>query len=274
MHRVGVYNYMLADSHCHLDRLDLSSYNGDLNKALVMAQTKDVEYILCPGIDLENFPNILKIIETNNNIFGAVGVHPTEKTVRMPSLQELITLGLHKKVVGIGETGLDFYYANDEVQRERQRGLFKLHIQAAKALNKPLIVHSRDAEADITKTLVDENAAIVGGVMHCFTGSQALAEKMLELGFYISFSGIVTFRNAQPLREIAKNMLLEKMLIETDSPYLAPVPIRGKSNEPAYLHYIAEFIAKLRGMSYESFAAQTTENFLRFCGLVVPPGIN
>ena len=258
---------MLTDSHCHLDRLDLTPYDGNLNKAIIAARSKDVGYILCPGISIENFSSVLKIAETDEKIFAAVGLHPTEKNAHIPSLEELITLGQNKKVVCIGETGLDFYYGNDETQREHQRQLFKLHIQAAKALNKPLIVHSRDAEADIIQLLTEKEVGKARGVMHCFTGTQKLAEKMIELGFYISFSGIVTFKNADALREIAKNVPLDKILIETDSPYLAPVPVRGKSNEPSYLHYIAEFIAKLKNITYESFAMQTTENFLRFCDL-------
>jgi TatD DNase family protein len=255
---------MLADSHCHLDHLDLTPYNGDLLLAIAAARAKDVKYILCPGVDIENFSNILKIAENNNNIYAAVGVHPSEKDSRKPSLDELITLGQNSKVIGIGETGLDFYCTSHELEREQQRKLFKLHIQAAKALNKPLIVHARDAEVDIIKLLASEKAITVGGVMHCFTGSSAFAEKAIELGFYVSFSGIVTFRTAQALREIAKNIPLDKILIETDAPYLAPVPVRGKPNEPIYLHYIAEFMAELRSMSYEVFAAQTTANFLRF----------
>lgn len=256
---------MLADSHCHLDCLDLTPYDGDLRKAIAAARAKDVNYILCPGLDIERFPDILKIVETNNNLFAAVGLHPTEKDSREPSLDELLSLGQNKKVVAIGETGLDFYYAIDEFQRQRQKKLFRLHIQAAKALNKPLIVHARDAEADVIELLIEEQAVTAGGVMHCFTGSNAFAEKVMELGFYVSFSGIVTFRKAESLREIAKNLPLKKMLIETDAPYLAPVPVRGKPNEPSYLHYIAEFIAELRGIPYEAFAAETTTNFLRFC---------
>jgi TatD DNase family protein len=255
---------MLADSHCHIDRLDLKPYIGNLQQALAAARKKNVGYILCPGINLEGFPQILDIVATDTHLFAAVGVHPTEKEARKPTLNELLEYGQHKKVVGIGETGLDFYYGDDETKHAQQKELFSLHIQAAKELNKPLIVHSRDADTEIVQMLSQEKTR---GVMHCFTGTQALAEKMLSLGFYISFSGIVTFRNAQSLREIAKSMPLEKMLIETDAPYLAPVPVRGKSNEPAYLHYIAEFIANLRGISYEAFAAQTTENFLRFCKL-------
>lgn len=255
----------IADSHCHLDCLDLTPYNGDLCKAIAAARAKDVNYILCPGLDIERFSDVLKIVETDNKLFAAVGLHPTEKDSHEPSLDELLTLGQNKKVVGIGETGLDFYYATDKLERERQKKLFKLHIQAAKILNKPLIVHARDAEADVIKLLIEERAITAGGVMHCFTGSSTFAEKAIELGFYVSFSGIVTFRKAESLREIAKNMPLEKMLIETDAPYLAPVPVRGKPNEPSYLHYIAEFIAELRGISYEAFAAETTANFLCFC---------
>lgn len=255
---------MLADTHCHLDRLDLSSYGGDVNQVIVAAQKKDVKYILCPGIDLEHFSDILEIVNNNPDIYAAVGVHPTEEAVHQPSLSELLELGQLEKVVCIGETGLDFYHITDEVTREKQKNLFKLHIKAACELNKPLIIHSRGAEEDIIKILTTtKQAKTVGGVMHCFTGSQVMAEKMLELGFYLSFSGIVTFTNAVNLREIAKNAPLEKLLLETDAPYLAPVPHRGKTNEPAYLRYIAEFIAKLRGISYEKLAKQTTENFLR-----------
>lgn len=256
---------MLIDSHCHLDRLDLKPYDGVLHKAISAAREKDVDYILCPGIKIEHFPNILKIVATDDKLFAAVGVHPNEKNAYTPNLDELISLGENKKVVGVGETGLDFYYDSDQLQRERQKNLFQLHIQAAKILNKPLIVHSRDAEVDIIKILTETKATQAGGVMHCFTGNQAMAENIIAMGFYISFSGIITFRNAEALREIAKNIPLEKMLIETDAPYLAPDPMRGKSNEPIYLHYIAEFIAKLRGISYQTFAAQIAENFWRFC---------
>lgn len=256
---------MLADSHCHLDQLDLTPYNSDLSKAIEAARLKDVGYILCPAIDLDSFPSILKIAQENENVFAACGIHPTEKIQHEPTLSELIILGQNKKVVAIGETGLDFY--RDKSKTEQQKKLFRLHIQAAKILKKPLIVHSRDADSDMIKILFEEDAKQIGGVMHCFTGNQELAEKMLDLGFYISFAGIITFPNAQVLREIAKNISLEKILIETDAPFLAPVPIRGKSNEPVYLHYIAESIAKLRNISYEKFAVQTTENFLRFCNI-------
>lgn len=259
---------MLTDSHCHLDFLDLKLYAEDLSKAIAAARAKDVNYILCPGVDIEHFPDILKIAETDKNIFAAVGLHPTEKESHEPSLDELLTLGQNKKVVGIGETGLDFYYAHDEIERNRQKKIFKMQVQVAKNLGKPLIIHARDAEQDIIKILIEEEAMVAGGVLHCFTGTQGFAQKLIDLGFYISFSGIVTFRNADSLRAIAQAIPLDRILIETDAPYLTPVPVRGKPNEPAYLPYIAEFIAKLRGISYESFAKQTTENFLRLCLII------
>lgn len=256
---------MLADSHCHLDCLDLTPYNGDIKQAIAAARAKNVQYILCPGVDIENFPRILEIVQNDSDLFAAVGLHPTEKKSRDTSLSELLTLGQHKKVVGIGETGLDYFYAENAERIERQKELFKMHIQAAKELNKPLIIHTRDAEADTVKLLIEEGATNTSSVIHCFTGSSDFAVKALELGFYISFSGIITFKNAENLRQIAKQVPLDRMLIETDAPYLAPVPMRGKPNEPAYLPYLAEFMANLLDLPYESFTEQMTQNFLRFC---------
>ena len=256
---------MLTDSHCHLDLLDLSAYDQDMHKAIAAARLKGVKYILCPGVTFEAFPNVLKIVETDDDLFASVGVHPTEDEAHQPTFGELISLAQNKKVVGIGETGLDFYYEKDEVKCKKQLELFKLHIQVALELNKPLIIHAREADKEIIEVLDAEKAQAVGGVMHCFTGGLAMAEAALSLGFYISFSGIITFKNAENLRSIAKTVPLDKMLIETDAPYLAPTPMRGKTNEPAYLPYIAEFMAKLLDVSYESFVNQTTENFLRFC---------
>lgn len=256
---------MLADSHCHLDCLDLTPYNGDIKQAIAAARAKNVQYILCPGVDIENFPRILEIVQDDPDLFAAVGLHPTEKNSRDTNLKELLTLGQHKKVVGIGETGLDYFYAENAERIERQKELFKMHIQAAKELNKPLIIHTRDAEADTVKLLIEEGATNTSSVIHCFTGSSDFAIKVLEFGFYISFSGIITFKNAENLRQIAKQVPLDRMLIETDAPYLAPVPMRGKPNEPAYLPYLAEFMANLLDLPYESFAEQMTQNFLRFC---------
>jgi len=254
---------MLTDSHCHLDGLDLKNYNGDIHQAIAAARLKGVRYILSPGVSLETFPDVLKIVEVDPYIFAALGVHPTEENAREPTLEELLTLGQNKKVVGIGETGLDFHYATEEIDRKRHDRLFRLHIKAARELNKPLIIHSRDADQEMIKILKEEHVGGVGGVLHCFTGGMAMALEAVALGFYISFSGIITFKNAQNLREIAKILPLDKMLIETDAPYLAPVPMRGKPNEPAYLPYTAEFMANLLDIPYDSFANTTTENFLK-----------
>lgn len=252
---------MLADSHCHLDCIA----DAELSRAIIAARAKGVKYILCPGISFESFPKVLNIVEGDDDLFAAVGVHPEEEEVHQPSLEELLTLGQHKKVVAVGETGLDFFHGNSELQQARQIALFKLHIQAAKELNKPLIIHSRDAAVEMLKILTAENVGEIGGVMHCFTGDLAMAQELIALGFYISFSGIITFKKTERLHEVIKNIPLEKILIETDSPYLAPVPMRGKPNEPAYLPYIATFAANLLGMSCEAFANRATENFLRFC---------
>lgn len=255
---------MLADSHCHLDCLDLKNYNGDIKLAIAAARQKGVKYILSPGVRLETLPDVLKIVENDSDLFAAIGVHPTEEA-RYPTLNELLTFGQNHKIVAVGETGLDFYYVKDEDKRRRDMELFKLHINAARELKKPLIIHARDADHEIMTILQNEKASEIGGVMHCFTGSLELAQAACELGFYISFSGIITFRKADSLREVARNVPLDKILIETDAPYLAPVPLRGKPNEPAYLPYIADFMAKLLDLPYESFATLTLENFLRFC---------
>lgn len=256
---------MLVDSHCHLDCLDLEDYDGDIKKSLREARAKGVEYILCPGISLEGFSDIIKIVEDDDKLFAAVGVHPTEEDVRESTLEDLLEQGQNKKVVAIGETGLDYYYMKDKADKEYQHRLFNLHIQAAKYLKKPLIIHARDADGDIIKTLIEAEANIAGGVMHCFTGSLEMAKAAIEQGFLISFSGIVTFKNAQSLRNIAKQLPLEKILIETDAPFLAPTPYRGKPNFPEYLPYIANVMAELFGVSFEFLAKQTTENFLKFC---------
>ncbi|MCL5261327.1 MAG: TatD family hydrolase [Gammaproteobacteria bacterium] len=251
---------MLIDSHCHLDQLNLTKYNGQLDLALAAAHTVDVKYFLCPGIDLEHFPDILALAKSRSDVVIGLGKHPTE-TGRDPTLQELISLGQDPLVVGIGETGLDYAYAKTQAERNYQQELLRLHIQAALKLNKPLILHSRDSGADIIKILREEKANKVGGVFHCFTDTLSVAEEALGLNFFIAFSGIITFKNAESLREVAKTIPLEKILLETDAPYLAPVPMRGKPNEPAYLRYVAEYLANLRGISLEQLAKQTSENF-------------
>ena len=259
---------MLIDSHCHLDRLDLTAYQGELKRALQAANAQDVQHFLCVCIDLDHFPNILALAESHAQIQTTLGLHPTELVAHEPTVDELVQLANHPKVIGIGETGLDYYRCEGDTEWQRTR--FKNHIQAAKILKKPLIIHSRMAQADTIQLLTTEGAADVGGIMHCFTEDWAMAKSALDLGFYISFSGIITFPNAQALRDVAKQVPLDSILIETDSPYLAPVPYRGKSNEPAYVRYVAEKLAEIKDVDYQTIATSTTENFCRLFGYSGP----
>lgn len=252
---------MLVDSHCHLDRLNLSNHNNDLTAALISARQQGVEHFLCVCIDLLTFPDILAIAQNYPDVSVSLGLHPTEPVPHEPTTEELISLASHAKVVALGETGLDYYH--DDTPKALQQERFRRHIRAAKHLGKPLIVHTRQARADTLQILAEENAADVSGVLHCFTEDWAMAQKAIEQNFYISFSGIVTFRNAVELKEIAQKVPLDRMLIETDSPFLAPAPYRGKPNEPAYVRLVAEHIAELRGVSLETIAQHTTENFFK-----------
>lgn len=250
---------MLVDSHCHLDMLDLAPFGGTVDGVLAAAHASEVGHFLCVAVNLEDYPAMLRIAETHADVTVSVGVHPNERDGRDPSVDELVELAGHPRVVAIGETGLDYFRSEGDLDWQRDR--FRRHIVAAGQAGKPLIIHSRDAGDDTIKILEEEGAAQTGGVMHCFTGDWALAEQAMSLGFYISFSGIVTFRSATVLQEVARRMPLERMLVETDCPYLAPVPHRGKPNQPAYVRYTAEFIAGLRGESYDDIAAVTTANF-------------
>lgn len=252
---------MLVDSHCHLDQLDLSAYAGDLGAALKAAQQRGVEYFLCVCIDLDHFPQICAIAENYPQVKITLGLHPTETAATEPTVQELLDFAQHSSVVGIGETGLDYYRCEGDVSWQQER--FRRHIEVAKILRKPLIVHTREAQADTIRILVEENAREVGGVMHCFTETWEMAEQALNLGFYISFSGIITFKNAKALQEVVKKTPLDRLLIETDAPYLAPVPYRGKSNQPAYVREVAEWVSELKGVSFDQVAEQTTQNFFR-----------
>ncbi len=252
---------MLVDSHCHLDRLDLTKYQDKLDLALQFAQQQGVEYFLCVGIDLVNFQNILEIAERYENVGVTLGLHPTELVSQEPTVAQLLELAENPRVLGIGETGLDYYRCEGDVEWQHQR--FRNHIQVAKTVKKPIIVHTRQAQQDTITILKQESAAEIGGIMHCFTETWEMAEQALALGFYISFSGIITFQNAKDLQEVVKKVPLEQMLIETDSPYLAPVPYRGKSNEPAYVRYVAQCIADLKNLDVQTVAKYTTENFYR-----------
>jgi len=249
---------MLVDSHCHLDLPELA---GNLNQILDSMQLADVGCAVCIGVTLEDFPRILSIAETCPRVFATVGVHPENTGVQEPSVDDLVTLAGHPRVIGIGETGLDYYWHKDAPEWQRER--FRTHIRAARAAGKPLVVHNRDATADTLRVLKEEDAGEVGGVLHCFTETWEVAQAALDLGFHISISGIVTFKNAQLVKDVARRVPLDRLLVETDAPYLAPVPFRGKLNQPAYVRKVAEEIARLREVSCEEIARATTDNFFR-----------
>ncbi len=255
---------MLTDSHCHLDRLDLSRFGGSLAGVLDAAAAQGVTRLLSVATDLASWPALARLTEPYPGIALSVGVHPSEEETHAPTMAELTALGREARVVAIGETGLDYYYGRD--QQHRQQDWFRLHIAAARELGKPLIVHTREAREDTLQILAEEGAAEVGGVLHCFTEDWEMAARALELNFYISFSGIVTFKNARPIQDAAQRLPADRLLIETDAPYLAPIPHRGKPNQPAWVRQVAEFVAQLRGESLEQLAATTTANYLRLFG--------
>ena len=255
---------MLVDSHCHLDRLDLARFDGALAGVLDAAAAQGVMRLLSVATDLEHWPALARLTETYPQIALSVGVHPSEEEGRAPTVAGLTALGREPRVVALGETGLDYYYG--AASAARQQEWFRIHIAAARALGKPLIVHTRDAREDTLRILAEEGAAEVGGVLHCFTEDWAMAEQALALNFHISFSGIVTFKNARPIQDAARRMPADRLLVETDSPYLAPVPHRGKPNQPAWVRQVAEFVAQLRGETLEQVAATTTANYLRLFG--------
>lgn len=250
---------MLVDSHCHLNMLNLDAYKGDLSALIEQAKSVGVEHILCVGVDIENAQAVIDIADQYEGVSASVGLHPSEKVKTEPSVEELVTLASHPKVVAIGETGLDYYYNDSGLDVMRER--FRTHIKAALQLKKPIIIHSRNAHQDTIQIMREENASQVKGVMHCFTESWEMAQEAMKLGFFISFSGIVTFKNAANVAEVAKKVPLDCMLIETDAPYLTPVPYRGKPNEPQHVRFVAEHLAQLKQTTYETIAAQTTENF-------------
>ncbi len=252
---------MLIDSHCHLDRVSLKSYDKDFAAMMRATAESGVSHMLCVSIDLESYPKMLALVEDYDQVFVSVGVHPNESKRREPTVDELVLLAQHPKNVAIGETGLDYYRSQGELEWQQNR--FRLHIQAARRAEKPLIIHTREAREDTIRILREEEAAQVGGVMHCFSENWEMAAQALDLGFYISFSGIVTFANAGDLREVARKVPLERMLIETDSPYLTPVPHRGKPNEPRFVRQVAECLAELRHLDIEDLSSITNENFRR-----------
>ncbi|MBK6630399.1 MAG: TatD family hydrolase [Betaproteobacteria bacterium] len=255
---------MLVDSHCHLDFPELA---GRIDQVLGSMKDARVGAALCIGVSLEGLPSVLSLAEKHENLYASVGVHPEHHDCDEPNVETLLQHAHHKRVIGIGETGLDYYWHKDKPEWQRQR--FRIHIRAAKACRKPLIIHTRDAAEDTIRIMREEGAETVGGVMHCFTETQAVADEALSLGFHISFSGIVTFKNARQLKEVARSIPLERLLVETDSPYLAPVPYRGKINEPAYVRQVAEEIASLRGLDIDVVEKATTVNFCRLFGVSI-----
>jgi len=250
---------MLVDSHCHLDRVDLTPYHNDFDAMLKATAEAGVGHMLCVSIDLEAYPQMLALVERHPNISVSVGVHPNEPDRRDPEPDELMELASHPKNVAIGETGLDYFRSEGDLGWQQER--FRNHIAAARACDKPLIIHTRAARADTLRIMREEQASDAGGVMHCFTEDWETARQALGMGFYVSFSGILTFKNADELREVAKKVPLDRILIETDAPYLAPVPHRGKPNEPRYVRYVAETLAALRGLSVEEIEQITSDNF-------------
>jgi len=247
---------MLVDSHCHLDFPDLANRMPDV---LLRMQENDVGLAVCIAVNLEDFPNVIALAEQHAQLFATVGVHPEYTDVEEPDEARLVTLAEHPKVIAIGETGLDYYWQKDQPEWQRER--FRTHIRAARRCGKPLVVHTRDSAIDTLRLLKEEGADAVGGVMHCFTENWDIAKLALDLGFYLSFSGIVTFKNATIVKEVAQKCPLDRVLVETDSPYLAPVPYRGKPNEPAYVCHVADEIARLRSLPIEAVHQATTDNF-------------
>ncbi len=249
---------MLVDSHCHLDFPDLAA---NLPQILQLMQQNDVGCAVCIGVNLENLPRVLALAEAYPHLLASVGVHPESTDVSEPTIAELVQLAAHPKIIAIGETGLDYYWHKDAPEWQRER--FRVHIRAARETGKPLVIHTRDSAADTLRLMKEEGAGEVGGIMHCFTESWDIAEAALEQGFHISLSGIVTFKNALVIKDVARRVPLDRLLVETDSPYLAPVPYRGKTNQPGYVKHVAEEVARLRGIDYEAVVAATTDNFFR-----------
>ncbi len=247
----------LVDSHCHINFDEL---NKRLPDVLNNARMNDVAFMLCVSVNLEDFPQVYDLAQANDNVFASVGVHPCYEDVKEPSTAELIELASDPKIIAVGETGLDYFRIEDQ-DMTWQRDRFVRHINAAKEVDKPLIIHTRAAAEDTMRILKEEGADQCRGVMHCFAEDWEVAKQALDLGFYISFSGIVTFKSATNVQEVARKCPPDRILVETDAPYLAPVPLRGKMNEPAYVRHTAQFVADLRGLELTTLAEQTTDNF-------------
>ena len=247
---------MLVDSHCHINFED---FRDRLPEVIANMAAAGVTHALCVSVTLETFPEVLAVAERFPNVFASVGVHPDYPDVALVTQEALLERARHPKIVAIGETGLDYYRLTGDLEWQRER--FRTHIRAARRCKKPLIIHTRAAAEDTLRIMEEEGAAEVGGVMHCFTESQAVAEAAMAMNFYISFSGIVTFKSARELQEVARVVPLERLLVETDAPYLAPVPFRGKVNEPAFVKHVASAVARLKNVTDQELAAATSSNF-------------
>ena len=259
---------MLIDSHCHLDRLRLDKYDGNLDRAVAAAQDAGVEAILCVSISLENRATVVKLAEKYANVVASVGVHPLDIDGGLASVDELVTWSRHEKVVALGETGLDYYYSDQSKQIQQQS--FIAHLQAGSEAGLPVIVHTRDAKEDTLALIKDHGNIRSAGVLHCFTEDWDMAKRAIDLNYMISISGIVTFRNAEALRDVAKKLPLDRLLVETDSPYLAPVPNRGKPNEPAFVREVAQFVAELKNIEYDELLRVTEDNFFKLFPKAIP----
>lgn len=250
---------MLVDSHCHLDRVDLTPFDHSFEQFVNAMRVSGVGHSLCVSIDLEQYPSMMQLVEAYDDISISVGVHPCHEDGHDPSVEELIELAKHPKNIAIGETGLDYFRTEGDMTWQQDR--FRRHIEASKQTGKPLIIHTREAREDTIKIMQQEQAQDAGGVMHCFTETWEMAKDALDMGFYISISGIVTFKNAEELRDVVRKVPIDRLLIETDSPYLAPVPHRGKPNTPLYVDLVAQQVADLKQVTKEVLIQQTGENF-------------
>lgn len=251
---------MFIDSHCHLDRLKLEEFDHNLDNVVNAALENDVNTLLCVSVTLEEFPEMVEKTAKYDNVWLTCGAHPLNQDDEI-NPEQLHELATNPRVIAIGETGLDYFYAPEN--KQVQLDSFRKHVRVANQLQKPLIIHTRDAQEDTLAILREEQADKVGGILHCFTESWEMAEQAIAMGFYISFSGIVTFKNASALREVAKKVPADRFLIETDAPYLAPVPHRGKQNQPAYVVEVAKHLASIRGVGVAEIAQQSTDNFHR-----------
>jgi len=251
---------MYIDSHCHINFPELAARLPEIFGKMA---ENNVTHALCVSVNLPDFPQVLDLAEKYPNVYASVGVHPDYEDTPEPTVEQLVSLSQHPRIIATGETGLDYYRLTGDLEWQRER--FRVHIRASRATGKPLIIHTRSASADTIRIMQEEgagtNAGGAGGVMHCFTESLEVAEAAMEMGFYISFSGIVTFKSAKDLQAVARVVPPERMLIETDSPYLAPMPYRGRMNEPGFVMHVAEFLANLKQLPLDQVAQQTTDNF-------------